>query len=557
MKNLSFLLIFLVAAPTTYCNTGSSNSVVTEKVVKYNFHPEKTIKITAEVGQNIKLIQADIDKIKKLKIHHIDLVYTSYKGAASFDQEKLNRSRINKLKSALPQVRRDDPTWKYIEQSGATNIEEAKAYFHGFIIHYGADLSYKHLKKFFRPFQTPPKKFVVNNSKGGTFDCENGATVELPANAVTDANGNPVKGSFTLKYKEFKNPADIVFSGIPMTYNNGKGDDMNFSSVGMYDMRAVQNGKQLKLNKPAEVDFSCTEKAPGVAFYEMDDETGKWTKKKDVEYYEPPVLKYKRTNTIEFEGKEFEWKSNVYDKFTVTRFNDASWTWIMERFEANEELNKCLEKIDETNKAAQLTVEPRALMELVGKAMMEEKKAEYEAARQAEIQKREEEQERIRKAAEERQKKLNRLRAERTKLAQSLLSDGTGSSRSAPNMVQGLNSQGFGVYNCDQLYRMQEPLVLSPTYKDENGKEITSKHVACVVDLNYNGSFSFHPNNITCDSKGKNVILLFTDSKDVYMLSANQFASSNATSTMRPVFRMKNMTGIIKTSDDLKRYLKG
>jgi len=282
--------------------------------------------------------------------------------------------------------------------------------------------------------------------------------------------------------------------------------------------------------------------------------------KKDVAYRAPLKLKSTFQSTLEFDSIKFEINAKIYNLYSVIQFNEACWDWVFKHFATHPELNNVLEKIDEEAMTAQTTIEPTQFMEMVTEVLMEEKMAEMKREMEKQIaleqQKRAEweEKERQRIAAE--QAKIEKIREENNRFANTLLAEGSNEEHTYPAIVKGLNSPDFGVYNCDQIYQMEQPLVLSPTYVDEKGTEITSKHVVCVMDLNFNGSFSFHPNNITCNGTGKNVILLFTENKDVFMLSEDKFNQIDLVGNFRPVFNMKDMTSVIKTSDDLKDYLK-
>ena len=122
-------------------------------------------------------------------------------------------------------------------------------------------------------------------------------------------------------------------------------------------------------------------------------------------------------------------------------------------------------------------------------------------------------------------------------------------------MVRGLNSADFGVYNCDQIYRIGKSINISPIYVNaETGNEILNKHVTCVMDLTYNGSFSFHPNNLTLNADGRNVILLFTAKKEIFMFSEDAFAALPK-NDYNPTLNMINITDQVKTSQDLKGVL--
>lgn len=560
MKSLYlFLFLFSFTAFSSQNHLTDIPLLTIEKIAKYDYHPEHSFRIEAKPGEEISIKPENLAALKGLKIHHIDLVYTAYRGKKTYNQNAVNKQQIEALKKVFPQTVSDDPTWKCIEQTGASSTKEAKSYFHGFVVHYGPSLDYQHLSAFFQPFQMPAKTFTVNAKEGGKFDCGEGTFVTIKGNSVTNADGTPIEGSYTLQYKEFKDPADILFSGIPMTYNYGRQSN-NFSSVGMYDLRAEQDGKSLKMSAPANVDFNCTQVDKGVAFYQMDDQSGEWVKKKDVAFRAPLKLLSTAQNKLSFDGIEFELNSKIYNHYSVISFNESCWEWVFNHFATHPKLSGALEKIDEENRTAQTTISPRQFMEMVAEIVMEEKKAEMQRELERQIA---EEKQRIAEWQEQERKRLEaerleqeRLRRENARYSNTLLAEGINEGHTYPALVKGLNSPSFGVYNCDQIYQLQDPVELAPIYVDESGREIINKHVVCVMDLNYNGSFSFHPNNITCSAKGKNVILLFTDNKDVYMLSEEQFDQLNLDGNLRPKFEMKNMTSVIKTSDDLKEYLK-
>src|ERR1035437_1263446 len=87
-----------------------------------------------------------------------------------------------------------------------------------------------------------------------------------------------------------------------------------------------------------------------------------------------------------------------------------------------------------------------------------------------------------------------------------------------PEIVKGLNVGSFGVYNCDQIYRPENKIDIIARYIDTEGKEINLLHVLSLIDLKYNGAFSFDPQSFTCNPKGKNVLALFTKTGDLYLL---------------------------------------
>lgn len=69
-------------------------------------------------------------------IERIDLVYTVFRREKSFDQEKLNRERYEMLQKNFPQAFNNNLIdWNLVAQDGAVDYEEARTYFHGFVIY--------------------------------------------------------------------------------------------------------------------------------------------------------------------------------------------------------------------------------------------------------------------------------------------------------------------------------------------------------------------------------------------------------------------------------------
>ncbi len=136
-----------------------------------------------------------------------------------------------------------------------------------------------------------------------------------------------------------------------------------------------------------------------------------------------------------------------------------------------------------------------------------------------------------------------------------LLAEGMGAGHTYPDIVKGLNVGSFGVYNCDQIYRLPNRIDVVAKFVDTDGNEIRNLHVLSLIDLNYNGAFSFDPAGFTCDAKGKNVLALFTKKGKFYILDKQEFAKMEITKNGEYTFVMQNLTDKIKNSKDLAEYL--
>ncbi len=384
--------------------------------------------------------------LQSKKIKRIELIYTSYKENEHFDQNKLNEDRMFRLYQLLPKLQIDQPEIIWIEQTGATTLEEAKDYFHGFRIYTEIEekQAFKRLQR--EDSGNTSEDFIVDNSTGGVFSAASGTQIHIPANAVIDGDGKLVNGRYTISYREYRNAAEMAFSGIPMIFHDKTGE-YPFNSAGMYEIRGMKDGQSLELQKTIIVDFNCTKNEAGVNFYQMDDQTGEWTLLKS-DLFAPEASPVQTTNV------------------TV---------------------------ISVRSRVPRDTPRP-----------------DYE---------------------------------------------GISPDNEYLNLVEGLRSEKFGVYNCDQIYRVANKISISPKYLDASTKKVIKNNgILCLIDKDVNASFSFSPQNITCNSKGKNVFLLFTDEGDVFVFQTTE-TSEQVLKAKNPEFLMENITDKVKTSDDLKKYL--
>ncbi|MFT5724465.1 MAG: hypothetical protein ACI9JN_001584 [Bacteroidia bacterium] len=544
MKKITLIILSISLFAIT------SNASIDEITVdKLNTTQENTVTISSRFGEAFIDGSTDLTVFKDVQIHHVDLVYTAFRETEDFDQRALNESRMRGLIKLLPQLAAKDPTWRAIRQTGATTLSDARQYFHGFILHIGGDLSYESQAEFFESFQQEPLVKKVDNSKSTAFTIASGTSITIPPNAVVDIDGNAVKGAYDLEYKEFRDQADIVFSGIPMTYNKS-GTSYNFSSVGMYEIRATQNGKALQLAKPIQLDFNATAVKEDVGFFKMKDETGEWEKIQDLEFDKvegsnpganssSKIAEMKLTDekiiqniqaTLKNSNEdEYSWGYTIWEGHRYYIFSKKVFPLVMNHLDTMPHLLKHVVGMDRSIKL--LKVKDSKDLEL-DKAINKVYFGDFGRGFVG-----------------------SGVPGKNDKKATLLAEGSSDAGHTYPTLVKGLNSSEFGVYNCDQIYRIGKAKTLSPKYVDaQTGQDIKGKHVTCVLDMTFNGSFSFQPNNIVCNLEGENVILLFTNNKKIYVLNAEEF--EKAKSSNNPVFAMTDMTDKLKSSADLRAYLR-
>lgn len=537
------------------------------KVKQYVNEQANTLWLETHFGQPLILNKEKIKELKGKKIYHIDLVYTAYHEAETFDQNALNKIRIKELERLLPQIKGDNPDWEFYEQTGAAIRETAKKYFHGFVIHYGTDLSYKEQASFFEDIQKPFSKIELINETGGRVEYYTGSVIDMEAYAVVYENGEPVEGVYELYYREFKNQAEIALSGIPMLYNEN-GNHEVFSSVGMYEIRAKKNGKDLRLVKPAIIHFQCTDVLPDVSFFEMNDD-GNWKVLEDALFTSTEngdftvtitriignqryqisldglggvgkrvtVKNYKPEGEIDqgaYQGYSRIKQQQVIDKSQVyTQLSRLAWRKFMKLYESVDSINAMVENVNKTEQSALVYQK-----NIVGflEAVMEQ---DFEDL------------------------KMERMPNKDIVYSSGGMVSGVGLVNvvgdepipSAPALVNGLKSKGFGVYNCDQTYRIVDPIALQPTYFDKSdGTKLENLYAACVIDLDLNASLSYHPNHLVCNDRGNTKVLVFSDKKEIYLFEKSDFAGINMEDGAVDMF-VTNITDRVKNTDDLQNIL--
>lgn len=117
--------------------------------------------------------------------------------------------------------------------------------------------------------------YTTSAKTGGLIEYPSGTKIFIPANAFVDANGNKITGNVTIDYREFRDPVDIIISGIPMKYDSA-GQSGDFESAGMFELNASVNGQEVFLapGKKVDMEFAVVDTASTYNFYVLDEKDG-------------------------------------------------------------------------------------------------------------------------------------------------------------------------------------------------------------------------------------------------------------------------------------------
>jgi len=350
--------------------------------------------------------------------------------------------------------------------------------------------------------------FTVFPHKDTTLALGNkGTRLHIPKNAFVDAQGRTVTTPVDIRYTEFRHSAEMAFSGIPMTYTVG-GERTYFNSSGMFHIGGSSQGRAVEVawGKSLTIDYAISKQNPDIDFYRLNDDGGNW---KLVSQIQPPE-KEKKTQAV---------GAMAVEAAPPKPGNDSSMlAWI--------------EVTTKKKKSEKFWVHTDTLDKVLAKNRNREM-----GAGDVDI-----------------FVGFNDV-AVNQKTDATLLAEGMNAGHTYPDIVKGLNVASFGVYNCDQIYRIPNLITVSPIFYDQNHTRIADGKVLSLIDLNYNGAFSFDPSNFSCNAKGENVLLLFTRSGKLYLLDKGEFAKLGIDRNGRQEFTLREVTHEITSSQGLADYL--
>lgn len=81
--------------------------------------------------------------------------------------------------------------------------------------------NYTSVKDFYTKNQARLQTFSVNATTGGSFTCEKGTKITIPANAFVDVNGSQIHGDIKFNIKEIYDKSDMLLSNKPTSMFTG------------------------------------------------------------------------------------------------------------------------------------------------------------------------------------------------------------------------------------------------------------------------------------------------------------------------------------------------
>lgn len=137
------------------------------------------------------------------------------------------------------------------------------------------------------------------------------------------------------------------------------------------------------------------------------------------------------------------------------------------------------------------------------------------------------------------------------------------SQATSENLMQSLRVSGMGIYNCDQIRRIDQPVEILASYKSNNqDKKIEA--VSCfIIDKNknsvfqYNGTYGYQPSNIVfSNSKNANNTLVVVNSNGNIAIYTNEnFKENEFKNKEKFEFKVNEINSSFTSIEDLRKIV--
>jgi hypothetical protein len=158
--------------------------------------------------------------------------------------------------------------------------------------------------------------YSFRSDEVASFNYYSGSKIRIDKNSFTYPNGSPYQGEVKIFYREFRNPVEIMLSGIPMMNTEG-GKTNLFKSGGMYEINATdKDGKKLlaKNDTAVKIDFKLTDTSSSFKFYSLNS-SGHWDVSND-------TITYAGASSSSFNLKP--WTEAVTEYYRFVRFRTGA-----------------------------------------------------------------------------------------------------------------------------------------------------------------------------------------------------------------------------------------
>ncbi|PKP18363.1 MAG: hypothetical protein CVU05_13645 [Bacteroidetes bacterium HGW-Bacteroidetes-21] len=411
-------------------------------------------------------------------------------------------------------------------------------------------------------------KFVVDAGSSTTLKIPGGTNIVIPSNAFVDENGNPVTGDVDISYREFQDAADIIISGMPMSYDSA-GKVNSFETAGMFEINGFKDGKPIFVakDKSLQVNFASNTSSGNFNFYEFDSTSNNWSfttgnietrinpvrdslQKQIGKEPNKPIL----PQIVTSETKVLDLNINFDLYPELKSMEGLMWTYAGTDSKNNPDNNKWIYKVNWSSIQLNPFNEESNQYELVLKSAktefrtiitpvlsqlhFDQSKKNFDEKMNAYLQ--------VKKGIEN-----QKMLAEREN-----------------EFMRSFSVSGFGLYNCDRIYSRPSMITLNAEFKiDGKGIDFNTCKTLIHVSANSKAVIRYNASNIktfVIDPLDDNLFIAILNDNKVAMLERNEVSSLNLKrfiegggekSAINFSFNLKTRIESIKSEEDIRKLI--
>lgn len=430
--------------------------------------------------------------------------------------------------------------------------------------------------------------FMIFPDQENKLEYFTGSVIHIPANAFTDEEGNIIEGEVIIHYREFHHLAEILISGIPMTYESA-GTQYHFETAGMFEISGMQNNEPVFIHPQKRITVEMASGNEGDYFnqYFLDTNAGNWN------YLGKDIAKKRTADNTELSSdlKTFGTSAGQKDKPIEPKKENPNFYSFEIVFNEEEfpELNvyKGLKfQVDKNEKnfseefariawenatIARGTKEGEYLITLnkggehhsfncipvVAEKDYQTARAQYEKLF---IQYKEKERSRLKKEEEkeknmlDKQEKFEKELFEKQRRQTEELRRISEIYQTEKTVIRTFEISQFGIWNSDCPHLLPKGQSILASYTNERGESIKIQKIF-LVERNKNALFAYsNPEKLQFDPMSENILIAITDENRVCVFDHNDFKDMD-TKAKSQTIRMRGSSHQIKTVNDIIRLL--
>lgn len=355
----------------------------------------------------------------------------------------------------------------------------------------------------------PVEKLAFHADSGGIFKLKSGTVIQFPKSAFVDKNGNKITDVVKIEFEEYHKTSEIFLSGINMMYEQN-GEAQPFESAGMFKIDGTCKNQSIEIaeGKNLRIDLASLKKEDNYDFFVMNDENGQWERinstsvNKDTTSFLVNSRTSKEATNQEIENKIPEVANPDatvldldldYSRYPqLKEFYGVAWQIENKKNDQTEWLKEDWDNIKLVSTGSGINdfrLDFRKLNTItsvkVKPVLSEEARSKIEKAYQLE---------------EENQRKLLPLLA-------NILNQNINESK----FIRSLTINGFGIYNCDRVIQMENPVALDAVFQVD-GQDIRNGKFYLLS--NNNSSITQYYNKFKFDNNRNNrLVFILSDNK--------------------------------------------